>query len=373
MAFRRQFCSEPSLLVQIRDAVKGKRTAIRYLYRYELNLLVHPSGKMQWLYYTKDRIQQRVLGVYPSMTLEEALVAADWHEAGRISLAARAGKELKLKPLWEEYFEKVKRLLSKEMVAASRMSMDAFLQYLETVKIELFEEAATSLTITGFKVWLQGNNKANGTINKYISHVRRVLTRIEKDNQHLKADLGRMVRMTQQSRDLVLTEEELDIIFGAAKGISLQTYLFVTILYTTLARRKDVAGMLWEDIVDNVWKYKCRKTGSFIKVPLTGSTVELLEQQRVDNKHKYNVFRPFSIQYTLKKLRSAALEAKVTRNLQEFRLHDLRRTAATALATAGCSRSAIKAALGHSSFQYIDVYVKTKEIPDFSILDTRRR
>jgi integrase len=132
------------------------------------------------------------------------------------------------------------------------------------------------------------------------------------------------------SRDRVLTDAELGAILAACGQNAYGR--IVRLLALTAQRRNEVGGMRWAEIdLDGaVWRLpKARtKNGREHTVPLSGAAVAILQEQHASLAADGFVFgvRPFTDWSKGKTALDGCLD------VQPWRLHDLRRTAATVMA-----------------------------------------
>jgi integrase len=169
---------------------------------------------------------------------------------------------------------------------------------------------------------------------------------------------GRLAK--EISRDRVLSDEELRLIWehsGAG-----QYGLIVKLLLLTGQRREEVAGMQWDelDFTSESWLMDASRTKNSRKhsVPLSPLVLELLASipPRGDRALCFGTrVGPFSgwskAKTTLDQRINAALRSTnpKAKPLAPWRLHDLRRTAATRMADLGTQPHVVEAVLNHVS------------------------
>lgn len=176
----------------------------------------------------------------------------------------------------------------------------------------------------------------------------------------------------ETERDRVLTDEEIEELWNAWECQGWPFGPLFQLLLVTGQRRSEVAGMRWSelDLENKLWTLPRDRTKSDRghEVPLSSLAIEILKGlQRMDelifpdSRHGRNPVSGFS----KAKLRSDALcETQVP----NWRLHDLRRTAATNMARLGTPNELIGKVLNHSANRSItDIYDR------HSYLDEKRR
>ena len=138
----------------------------------------------------------------------------------------------------------------------------------------------------------------------------------------------------ERSRDRVLTESELRSVWHAADAIGYPFGPIVKLLILTAQRRDEVAGMTWSelDLDRATWTIGAEraKNGQAHTVHLSPAAQAILEQipQRLDSDFVFTTTGKSAVSgFSKAKARLDKLSA-----VNEWRLHDLRRTAATMMA-----------------------------------------
>ncbi len=180
----------------------------------------------------------------------------------------------------------------------------------------------------------------------------------------------------EKERDRVLTDDELVRVWRAAETAGGTSGAFVRMLILLAQRRDETAKMRWADVdlVNAVWTLpaKSTKSGRPHRVPLPAPAVELLSSLprlgegefvfTTDGKH------PIS-GYSKIKERIEAL-AKIERidrkgeKQNDWRFHDLRRTAATGMGDLGVAGSLISKILNHVEGGITKVYNRSEQLPE---------
>lgn len=160
------------------------------------------------------------------------------------------------------------------------------------------------------------------------------------------------------SRDRVLTDDELKVIWMSAAGIGLPFGTIVQLLMLTGQRRGEVVAMAWEEIDEKkaIWTIPGERTknGKSHAVPLTAAVLAMLSGI-AKTKSPY-VFpargkpdQPYSGYSKGKRELDAAAE------FHDWTLHDLRRTAATGMARLGIAPHVVERVLNHVSGTFVGV------------------
>jgi integrase len=168
----------------------------------------------------------------------------------------------------------------------------------------------------------------------------------------------------ERSRDRVLSDPELRAVWLAADEIGGSFGALVKLLMLTGQRRDEVAGMLWAEIDTEarLWSLARErvKNDSSHDVPLSKPAIEILEAlPRIGSRFVLttNGESPSS-NYGKNKRR---LDALLPTDLSPWRLHDLRRSAASGMARIGIQLPVIEKILNHKSGSFagiVSVYQK---------------
>jgi len=158
-----------------------------------------------------------------------------------------------------------------------------------------------------------------------------------------------------KQRDRVLADDELVLVWRAAEALRAPHRQFIRLLLLTAQRRNEVAAIEWREMAGETWIIPGgrAKNGDAHEVHLAPTVLdELASLPRLGSfvltTHPSG---KTSIKYFSKVKRDldAAIEALSGRQLAPWRLHDLRRTAATGMAKIGVAPHVIEAALNHRS------------------------
>ena len=155
----------------------------------------------------------------------------------------------------------------------------------------------------------------------------------------------------EATRDRVLSDDELAALWGAFAAMGSRAGAVMQLLALTAQRRGEVAAMRWDalDLEAGAWTVAQTKNGKPHVVPLSAPALAIIEAQpriadspfvfpcRTDKNKPMNGWgRP--------KDQAARLAG-----VEEWRLHDLRRTAASGMARLGVAPHVIEAVLNHTS------------------------
>jgi integrase len=161
------------------------------------------------------------------------------------------------------------------------------------------------------------------------------------------------------SRERVMSDDELGMIWLSLPSNDYGT--IVKLLILTGQRREEVAGMRWDelDLGRGLWSIRADRTknGRTHDVPLSPEALSLLPVPPLVGEREFVFGKrvgPFSGWSKAKAQLDDRLSAAITRRggpsaLAPWRIHDLRRTAATRMADLGVQPHIIEAVLNHMS------------------------
>lgn len=157
----------------------------------------------------------------------------------------------------------------------------------------------------------------------------------------------------EKSRERVYTESELKEIWKAINKEKQPFRQILKILLYTGQRLGETRNMKWSDIEGNTWTIPAKDTKAKRQnvVPLASQVMDIINEMRKINGGRTHVFqstarkRDMPIQH----LQYAARRVAKASQVSDFRIHDLRRTAATFMAISGVERTVLGKILNHKS------------------------
>jgi integrase len=162
------------------------------------------------------------------------------------------------------------------------------------------------------------------------------------------------------SRDRFLYGDELERFLAALREMESATMRdFFMMLLATGARKSNVAAMRWVDINLNasVWRVPDTKNGEPYQVALTGPAIEILKHRRKVEKGEW-VFSGTSKSGHIEEPKKAWASLLERAQINNLRMHDLRRTFGSFMAAQGASLQMIGKALGHKSQDATLIYAR---------------
>jgi integrase len=160
----------------------------------------------------------------------------------------------------------------------------------------------------------------------------------------------------ERSRERVLTKTELRQLWNSTEQLRPVFAAFIRMSLLTAQRRSEIAGMRWIDLdlKVGVWRLERTKVGQSHEVPLSPQAINLVQGLPRTGPFVFttNHRRPIS---GFSKFATALSTAS---GVSGWKLHDLRRTAATGMAELGVSADHIERVLGHVLPGIRRVYVR---------------
>jgi integrase len=323
-----------------------------------LALRVSYGGAKAWIYFYRlhgTKLRRLTLGRYPAMDLAEARSA--WQDARKAvgngenpkhrrppaadSFAAIADEWLKRDQSGNRSYKEVKRVLERDMkpVFDGRM----FSSITRRDVVELIDAIADRGAVTlARRVHAHLHRLFRWSVGRGILELN-PMTDLPKPGNAVK-------------RDRVLTDAELAAIWHGAEKIGWPFGPALQLLILTAARREEITALRWSEIGDDSLielRAERTKNGEPRDVPLSSVARSIIKAlPRIDGSEL--VFtttgeRPVSGWSKAKGFVEREAQAICGKPLAPWRLHDLRRTAATGMQRLGIGLQVVEAILGHVS------------------------
>lgn len=204
-----------------------------------------------------------------------------------------------------------------------------------------------------------GRKLAPATVNRYLASLRHVFSFAMTELEWISANpLSRMGQREPRGRVRFLEETERDRLLEACRESSEpRLYPLVLLALSTGGRQGELLGLRWRDIdfERQVAVFQHTKNNERRAVPLVGEPLELLrEMARVRRIDSDLVF--CSARGSIRFPRRAWTEALERAEIDDFRFHDLRHTAASYLAMSGATLAEIAEILGHKTLGVVKRY-----------------
>ncbi len=206
----------------------------------------------------------------------------------------------------------------------------------------------------------RGGLRAAATVNRFLASISHCFTKAVEWEWIEQNPVKGVSRMTEpKGRDRYLSDDERKALLDASQEIDATLHLIIVVALATGARRGEIMGLEWSDIH---WKegfavLRDTKNSEHRAMHLVGLAMELLKEHREDRQltdklvfpHPGDRSRPWNFESVWRK-------AKARAEIEDFRFHDLRHSAASYLAMGGASLAEIAEILGHKTLQMVKRY-----------------
>jgi integrase len=320
-------------------------------------LRVGKTGKKTWfvMYRIKDQrtIRRFTLGRYPQLSLKDARIKAKaiLIEADKGHDPAGEKQKLKtaptLKDLSNEYLEKY-AIHKKSIYEDQRIITKDFLPAwghwkAKDIKRRDILRLLDRITDRGAPI------QANRTL----ALIRKIY------NWGISRDLVKhnpclQVKMPSQEhqRDRVFSEDEIKALWKAFEQVGPIMEPFFKLRLVTAQRGGEVMSMQWRDVdLETAWwviPAEHSKNGLAHRVPLSELALDILSQMKTISTDSEWVFpSPVKRCGHIKNVQKTALRIREYSGVEDFKAHDLRRTAASLMTGMGISRLTVSKILNH--------------------------
>lgn len=332
-------------------ALRMTHTGVRAFY-----VIKRAGGSMAWI----------KLGVFPDMTVEQArkeagMVLGEFAHGANPAAVKRAIKaELTFSEAFDQFLVgKRKRDGTKLSDKTKRDYQDLLRLHMDAIKskklsaVERSEVKAIHARVT---------KKSPAQADKAVAMISAVFTYML-DLEHFKGvnPASRIQKNPTVERDRFLQPDELARFFGALAQIPSDTMRdFFLIALLTGARRANVSSMRWSDIdiESGVWHLSKTKNGTPQNVTLSPEAVPILKARAEKAGVSQYVFPGEGKTGHLVEPKKAWASLLRLAEIENLRIHDLRRTLASWQARTGASMLIIGKSLNHKTHQATGIYAR---------------
>jgi len=339
---------------------KDKRYEVSKDNGYGLGVRVMPTGQKAFIYRYKYQKRSRgmVLGSYPELRLEEANLL---HAEARSLL--KKGIDPGLKKITEKKSEieaeTVSELIDiyiKEYAKKYKKSWETDQKLLDKkVRPKLGRRKVKDVRRREIKLLLQRVAEKTPVLANRLHAVLRKMFNFAIEEELIESNPSHLIKPPggkERSVDRVLTDTEIRHLWRLLykTKIAAITKLCIKFQLVTAQRSGEVINMTWNDINDDWWTIPVTKNGLSHRVPLSSLAIKLIEHA----KRYRSDDRVFPVTNTT--ANRAVARSKETLKVNHFTPHDLRRTAASKMASEGVSRLVISKILNHKDGGVTAVY-----------------
>lgn len=220
--------------------------------------------------------------------------------------------------------------------------------------------------------------RSPATANRYLAALSHVFTVGAKEWGWVESNPLSNVRKLKEPRGRIrfLSDEERQVLLKVCMESSNSfLYLIVVVALSTGARRGEILNLRWQDIdfKRSVITLHETKNSERRVLPLVGHACQLMlahqKVRRIDSDFVFSAQRgdkPINI-------RDAWETAIEKANLEDFRFHDLRHSAASYLAMNGASLAEIAEVLGHKTLQMVKRYAHLSEAHTSKVVESMNK
>jgi len=200
------------------------------------------------------------------------------------------------------------------------------------------------------------------TANKVAALLSRIFRYATKRGLAVANPVREVERLPEVSRDRTLSPEEVRRVLKAIKREPADWRDYFLLLIATGARRSAVASMRWQDIdlANGMWRVPAwaSKNNRLLTLPLVAEALAILESRRPDRVGDWVFPSATSESGHMEEPRKPWLRVLERAEVEDVRIHDIRRTVGSWLGMAGVSGPIISKILGHSSLRSAEPYVR---------------
>lgn len=352
-------------LLSITNPDKGKRIYKRDIKEKGLVLCKTHTGKIS--FYLRKMVDGKdgriLIGYYPETSIESARKKA-LSLKGNIAEGKNPQKEKhKLKQeitfveLWHKYIE----YHAKPHKKSWQEDEDYYKRYLH----RLANSRISQITKSDVQALHTKTSSNNGiyVANKLLAIISIVFNKAIEWGWEGYNPASGIKKFREKSRDRFLQTEELARFFKALESEEnplIKDYIWLSLL--TGARKSNILSMRWNDINLNsqIWKIPETKNGEPLNVYLPKNAIDILNNRREQNKLLYPnndfVFPSTGKTGHLVEPKKGWKRLLKRAEIENLRIHDLRRTYGSWQAAHGTSLQIIGKSLGHKSSKVTEIY-----------------
>ena len=329
-----------------------------------LCLSVFPSGTKTFMLYRKvnDRPVRITLGRFDDLTIEQARKQAEGfnNEIAQGNNPREAinskRKELTFDDFFQVYLEKHAKVYKKSW----RHDAD---HYRLHIKEALGNKKLSDIArqhIQNLHAYL-GQDHGKACANRVIDTLGSVFMKAIEWGYLSGTNPAKIKKFKLQSRDRFLTAEELPRFFQALQqeeNDTLRDYILLSLL--TGARKANVLAMRWDqiDLTRGEWRIPETKNGESQRVVLSSEAVQILTARGQHYGQSPWVFPSTGASGHLQDPKKGWQRLLQRAELQDVRIHDLRRTLGSWQAATGANGFVIGKSLGHKSMRATEIYAR---------------
>jgi integrase len=356
---------------RIIDSLPNAKNRDYYHDTKEKNLILQITSKGSKAFYFYKKFEGKPLriklGDYPALSIERARTKAMEY---KVKIAndvnpARENKRLNQMMTFEELFDDYienyaknhKKSWEKDIPKKNLYLKPILNKKISRIDIDDIRNLHNQISSNGVD---KGEKKKIYIANRVLQLTKAIFNYAINSGIDINNPCKKVKLFTEKSRDRYLLKDEMGRFFRALDEEANETikdYVYISLF--TGARKSNVLSMRWQDINFDAeqWKIQETKNGDSLTIPLHNEVIDILEARLKKNKgNSQYVFPSDSSKGHLIDPKRAWKRILQKANIQDFRIHDLRRTFGSYQAMLGASGFIIGKSLGHKSQKATAVY-----------------
>lgn len=337
----------------------GERLEIYDTYLPGFGIRISPSGGKSWFAFTRihGKAARVTIGRYPVLGLKEAQVAARKVLA---EVAAGGDPRPEKKPPPDTIETLIAEFAKRHLVKLAAKSQQETLRHLNGRFLDRFAGRPPD-TIKRAEVRALLDDIVDAgkptTANRMLAAVRKLFNwAMERGEIEISPCLGLKAPAKEVQRDRFLSMEEVALLWRATETLSPINQAFIRVLLLTGQRRETVAQLRRSQITKDIWDIpgSAMKGGRRHTLPLPKAVTEIIDTTPLIG----NGDLVFSIDGERHIGGFSKLKRQLDRltGIEDWRLHDLRRTTGTHIARLGFPRIVVSKILGHAEAGVTQIY-----------------
>jgi integrase len=221
----------------------------------------------------------------------------------------------------------------------------------------------------------KGNKRTPSTANRYLAVLSHAYTVATKEWEWATENPVKNISKLSEPKGVVrfLSDDERKrLLLECKESRTDALYPIVLLALSTGVRHGEILNLLWDDInfERNAIILTDTKNGDTRQVPLVGLTKETFQQWFENRNTNSALVFPSKADNTAPlNVRTAWEEALTRANIENFRFHDLRHSAASYLAMNGASLAEIAEVLGHKTLAMVKRYAHLSDAHTASVVE----
>ncbi len=315
-----------------------------------LYLIVQPSGSKSFAlrYRHSGRSKKLTLGKYPQMSLLQA------RERAREALESISyGEDPSRRPVSPQRFEPAFRSFLERHVSQTKGTYETTRIYEHDLLPAFRGKVLSDITKRDVINLLDSIVDRGSPVmaNRVLAALRKFFSwAVSRDLARRNPCDGIKPPSKEQPRDRILRDEEISVFWKACEAIGYPYGTYFQFLLLSAQRRTEVSDMTFEEIEGDEWIIPAARANNGIKhrVPITSAMNTLLQSSGRDTGYVFTVTGEYPVNNLgraatrLKKKMAEISDLKSSVTIEEWKPHDLRRTAASGMARCGIFQEVIE-------------------------------